>query len=570
MRHVCLVFGLAMLAGVASLSHAQAVGSCEAGQAQGALETTRIKASVFTNGGLFFGGTVTAGDGYQIPKGLASPFGEGASPVFAASFWVGGKVDGELRVASARYGLYNFWPGPLDDAASPPTDCSAYDRIYEVSRQDVARYLATGLVSDNLRDWPVEAGAPVLDGDGDPTNYNLAGGDQPEILGDVAVWWVMNDAGNEHGFRGTLPLGIEVRVLAYAFDPLTPSALGETTFYRYQIANRSAKPIDSLFVSMWTDIDLGGASDDFTGTDTLRNLIYVYNSDNEDDLYGEAPPAWGIQVLDGFVGLANGRDDDFDGTIDEADEEMRLSTAPVAPKNSCTGLGSGDPGTPEGYFNVQKGLFDAGLPIEAYRWGCGPPGTASTVFAYTGDPAQNEYWTEINADGQGTSNENGDRRMVLSTGPGHLAPGESVELVYAMPYARGADHLKSVTALRALAGVLSGAYDQGAFASRPVDAAEYVGNEPLLSKRQLELARVNPNPSASGAAWAVLYLPEEATASAKVYDLLGRELATVVDGVLSKGETVLQVPDGLATGTYLLRVEVAASATETLPFTIVR
>ncbi len=62
-----------------------------------------------------------------------------------------------------------------------PADCSPFDRIYTVSRDDVAAYYRTGVATDDLRDWPAALGAPVLDGDGDPANYDLAAGDQPAI-----------------------------------------------------------------------------------------------------------------------------------------------------------------------------------------------------------------------------------------------------------------------------------------------------------------------------------------------------------------------------------------------------
>ena len=55
---------------------------------------------------------------------------------------MGGRVDGELRVAGATYSDFEFWPGPLDPATGRPVnpaDCSAYDRIWKVSRGDVLR-----------------------------------------------------------------------------------------------------------------------------------------------------------------------------------------------------------------------------------------------------------------------------------------------------------------------------------------------------------------------------------------------------------------------------------------------
>ncbi|GAB5536107.1 MAG: hypothetical protein Rubg2KO_23560 [Rubricoccaceae bacterium] len=566
MRSLVLIVGLVLLA-----SSSRAQETCATGEAQVFLETTQLQVSLFNTGGLFFGGSTTSGDGYLIPKR------DGYSPVFAAGLWVGGRVDGDLRVTGARYGGYRFRPGPLDASGQAPADCAAYDRIYTVSRQDVARYLATGLMSDDLRDWPHQLGAPVADGDGDPANYNLAGGDQPEILGDVNAFWVMNDVGRlrdttQTGFSWTDPLGIEVRVLAFAFDPVFSNALSTPTFYRYQIINRSANPINDLYVSMFADVDLGDAGDDYTGTDTLKNLVYVYNDSNEDSAYGEAPPAWGIQVLDGFVGLANGRDDDFDGTVDEAGEEMLLSTAPVYPKS--WGAGFNDPGPPEEYYNMQKGLFSGGSPVRAFGSGASyrfeDPRGAITVFAFPADPVQGEFWSEVNVDGQGTGSPSGDRRMLASTGPGRLLPGESVELVYGMPYARGSDHLQSVTAMRAQAGALSVLYDNGGFDFRSVEAGEYRGGDPEPPERQLELSRVRPNPSAPGHAQAVLVLPHDTRVRIAVYDALGRQLEVLVDSELAEGETVLSLPDELAPGTYVLRVEVAPGAVETLPFTVVR
>ena len=565
-RTPCWIAGLLALTSAPAL-HAQPVGSCEVGTAQAFLETRTLRASLFNTGGLFYGGTTTASDGYLIPKR------DSVSATFAASFWVGGRVGGDLRVAAARYGAYNFWPGPLADAEAPPADCAEHDRIFLVSRQDVARYLATGRATDDLRDWPVDAGAPVLDGDGVADNYNLAGGDQPAVPGDVAAFWVMNDAGNAHEQTGTAPLGIEVRTLAFAFDLAGPSALQNVTFYRYEVVNRNDQPIDSLFLSLWTDVDLGDASDDYVGTDTLRNLIYAYNASDFDELYGAAPPAWGVQVLDGFVGLANGRDDDGDGTTDEPDEELRLTSAPFAPKNF--GPNGGDPRTASDYFNMQKGLFSDGSAMEAR--GFGFPGSyvgtdpvgPRTRFAFPADPVAGEFWTEVNADGAGNGNLNGDRRMVLSTGPGRLAPGASVDVLYAMPYARASSHLQSVAALRAFASVLATLQAQGTLAFRPVEAREYDGDDRPIATPPLSLSRVRPNPS-TGVASVLLTLPAEAGVEAAVYDVLGRRLALVVDARLPAGETPLALPRGLAAGTYVLRVRVAPGGEETLTFTVAR
>src|SRR5690606_37086431 len=142
---------------------------CALGTAEGVLDANEVSAKVFNTGSLFFGSTSEAH--YYVPAA------DSVSAIFAAGLWIGGKVDGELRAAGSTYYNFEFWPGPHSDGARPvdPSDCSAYDRIWIVSREDVARYLTTGEATDDLREWPAHLGAPVLDGDGDPTNYDLEG-----------------------------------------------------------------------------------------------------------------------------------------------------------------------------------------------------------------------------------------------------------------------------------------------------------------------------------------------------------------------------------------------------------
>ena len=539
---------------------AQAVGSCELGEAVGTLETVFLQSRVFNTGALFFGGEYTSGDGYLVPRV------EGHSPVFAAGFWLGGTVGGELRVAAARYGNYTFWPGPLEDAETPPADCSEHDRIYEVTRQDVARYLSTGELTDDLRDWPHLLGAPVVDGDGVADNYDLAAGDRPEILGDANVWWVMNDAGNAHPARdSTPPMGVEVRVLGFLFDDARDRDLSRTSFYRYEIVNRGDRPIDSLYASIFTDPDLGDAGDDYIGSDTLRNLAFVYNDGPEDAVYG-VPPAWGIQVLEGPVGLANGRDDDRDGAVDEAGERLRLTGA-------STFIGAGpqgtaDPGAASEYYNFMRGTWGDGTPITASGQGYQTDGPVTTFF-YLGDPVTESFWSELNTDGFGADSPPGDRRLVGSTGPFELAPGASATLHYAMPFAQGRGYLRSVARLRDVADTLAARHRAGAFAYRPVLASEWEGAVPLDPVVPIALSRVRPNP-ARGAARALLTLPSETRVRATLHDALGRQLAVVADAVLPRGESELLIPDGLAAGTYLLRVRVAADGEKTLTLTVAR
>ena len=111
---------------------------------------------------------------------------------------IAGEVGEELRTAATLYGPAEFWPGPLDDQGAPPPQCALYDRIYNITRWDIERYNETGIGTPDFLEWPFQLGAPVLDGDGDPDNYNVVDGDRPALVGDEMAWWIMNDVGNVH------------------------------------------------------------------------------------------------------------------------------------------------------------------------------------------------------------------------------------------------------------------------------------------------------------------------------------------------------------------------------------
>ncbi len=522
---------------------AQTPGSCELGVAEGDLDVNQVFARVFNTGALFFGNDTTAGNGYLVPKT------SGKSPIFAAAFWVGGKVNGELRVAAARYTRYEMWPGPLNAGATlpSPTDCSAYDRIFVVSRDDVAHYLRTGEATDDLLDWPVDWGAPVLDGDGIEGNYNLEDGDQPAIMGDQMAWWVMNDVGNVHADTGSDPLGIEVQVSAFA-AARGARAIEQATYYRYLIVNRNSLPIDSAYVSLFVDADLGDAVDDWIGSDTTLSMGYVYNGDNDDSVYG-APPAQGYHVVQGPVGLPNGRDDDRDGAVDEEDERLGMTAATYF----CNGCISPvhPPWAKEDYFNAMQGLWRYGTPLTASGFGYQTNGP-ETTFVFAGDPVTNQCWSMAN-DCEGDQVAPNDQRLVVHTGPFRLEPGESTEVVFAMPFAQGGNHLDSVAKLRVAAEVLQNAWDTGFLAPTPVEA------EPLPPElpRTIELSRPFPNPFSDQTT--IRYeLPEAMVARVSVFDALGREIAVLADGEQQAGsyEVVFDGTD-LAPGTYLVRFEAA-------------
>ncbi len=423
------------------------------GRASGDLDAGLVQARVFTNGNLFFQNDELGSDTptYDVPK-----TGD-VEAVYLSSLWIAGTVGGELRASAATYAQLGstreLAPGPLDASGEPAGSCAAFDRVWNVARADVAAYEAESRVTRDLLEWPADLGAPVIDGDGDPDNYSLEGGDRPEILGDQTLFWVMNDVAAPHESTGSEPIGLEVRVAAFAKVGATP-AERNATFYRVTLVYRGDEPFEDAYLGLFNDFDVGYLFDDYLGSDPDRGLAFAYNGDDFDDAsgggnYGDNPPAVGL---------------DF------------LSTPGGAPFAAATYFTSGatdatsGPDSAEEYYDYLRGRWADGEPF--VFGGTGRMGTLGATddpypFVYPDDPPS--YWSEACIDGTepgttagcSTATEPDDRRSVASAGPFTLQPGESTTFTLGMLWARGSSNLDSVDELKAASDLVQAAFDAG-------------------------------------------------------------------------------------------------------------
>ena len=442
---ILLLAALVCWLGTPSAS-AQNVGSCEPAIGEAYLDINNVRARIMNNGNLFWRGNPNV---YEVPKG------GGVSTNFASGIWMGGQVNGQLRLAGSTYGPYEFWAGPLDDAGVPPSDCSVYDRVFKISKEDVIAYEGSGLATPDLLDWPTGLGAPTLDANGDPIDLtdqplagrsdrkiNLAAGERPAILGDQMLWWIMNDRGNQHTRTQTPAMGVEVHGSAFAFN--TAGAIGSTTFYKYRILYKGNVPLENTYMGIFDDPDLGAAFDDYVGSDTTLGLGYVYNADNDDDgNYGEAPPAMGYDFFQGPLVNDNGRDDDGDGSIDEEDERLKMTSFTFY--NNDGGV-TGDPGNGADMYNYMSGRWKDGQRITL--GGNGRDfSNIPTSFMFPGEPG--EFWSELNSDGNNRAIEPADRRFVMATGPFTIKPNDEQTLVFGIVTSFGEDNIDSVRKMKA-------------------------------------------------------------------------------------------------------------------------
>ncbi|MEM1096416.1 MAG: T9SS type A sorting domain-containing protein [Bacteroidota bacterium] len=563
---------------VAAPARAQQVGTCQSGEADADLDVNNVRARLYNNGGFFWRGS---GNVYTVPK-------EGeVSAIFAAGLWFGAEAtDGTLRFSGVRYGPWEFWPGPLDENGSPPDDCADYDRLYSVYDADIRAYEYDGTLTDDLRDWPHHLGAPVVDGDGIAGNYDLAAGDRPHVYGEQSVWWVMNDMGNQKGARG---LGLEVQVQAFSascipgFHPSIPDvrtinkALAHATYYEITTVYHGREVLGNMHFGWFMDADLGYAGDDFMGTDTTLGMGFVYNGDDVDASpegygYGTSPPAVGALMAQGHL---NAQPITFDYG---ADYGNRRFPGPEPPTIRAPG-----------HFLMMQGRWADGMPHTLGGDGYG--GDTPTPFMFPGDPVTQQFWSEENPNGQrgtlqpgdvgywpgslgnvqSSRNEPGDRRVLMSSGPHTLMPGDTMRLVVALPWAQGGDRLRSVTMLRETArhlrNVLTGVmrYDIRAC---PIPVSAQPAHPAALNHYTLRQNYPEPFSQQTTIRYEVI---DTVPVTLTVYDLLGRRVRTLVDGMQSAGvyDVVFEAGD-LPTGLYFYRLEAAGYVSITRRMTLQR
>lgn len=382
-----------------------------------------------TNSGVFaYDKTKSRG----IYDGLYFPKGTDKTVIYDAGLWVGGKVNNDLRIAVGCYGqewqpgtmksipgaFTGNWSDYYNDPKNPRYRVYKirWDSHLELTRDDFATdeaYEAYQKARQDYLSWPVEDGAPV----------DAAG--KPQLLGDMTLWTVFNDADpaihiDDAGL--TDPLGLEVQMTTFAFK--RTGALGNIVFIKYLLSNKGPNTIDSTFVSLWADPDLGGAGDDLVGCDTELSLGYCYNATNNDNKYGSSPPAVGFDFFKGPI-------------VRVVDEETGDTLEVELPMTSFNKYINGtDPRNKNDTWAYMKGL-DAVV-------GGGAPYTDPitgqvTTYAVSGDPVTGTGWLDGNA---------GDRRYMLTSGPFTMVPGDVQEVVTAVVVGRGNDRLTSITALK--------------------------------------------------------------------------------------------------------------------------
>lgn len=411
-----------------------------------------------------------------------------------------------FRMGGQFRGSISFQPGPIAGfgATAVPVDPATPDvRIYRIRRGytqltedelrlEAAQVFQTGIsqvtnsqmqqvyaqYATDWAEWPVHYGAPFIDRNGNgvydpPPPFSdtftmdsliAQGRDEPGVAGidpnspaDQVIWTVNNNLSPNSDLFQTLSDGCEAQHTLWGYKRTGP--LGQIVFRRVKIINKGGVDIgggqkgalylDSMYIALEADPDLGDFTEDIVGVDTTQSLVFIYNAfakDRQFSAFGIPPPAIGFDFLQGPRVPSPGDSAVFN--LKRVYDAKNLPLTSFAYFSSGSAIADPPTGVYEGALRWKK-MFRGFVPDPSTapdRLYPFPPGVTPDKFPLSGDPVAGTGFL----DGQGTqySLAPGDRRIVLSSGPFQLAPGDTQELVVAYVGGLGADRISSVAVMK--------------------------------------------------------------------------------------------------------------------------
>jgi hypothetical protein len=160
---------------------------------------------------------------------------------------------------------------------------------------------------------------------------------------------------------------------------------------------------------------------------------------------------------------------------------------------------------------------------------------------FSGDPVTNYGWI---------CNYSTDQRTLISTGPFKLEYDKPVDIIVAYVMGRGSDQFNSIDVAREYAGVIQSSYEQ----NFPEMYSYKEINDTFLIIGSYELFQNHPNPF--NPYTIIKYTVEsKSRVTVRVFDILGREVATPVDEEKEAGNYQIRFDAGiLSSGVYFYQL----------------
>ena len=173
--------------------------------------------------------------------------------------------------------------------------------------------------------------------------------------------------------------------------------------------------------------------------------------------------------------------------------------------------------------NGARGLTSNGYPI------INPITNQPTTFPYSGDPVTGQGWVYTHWVGSGAG-------FVYFSGPFTIAPNDTQWVMMAVIPGWGSSNLNSITQMRKKAELLrSLPYDSLAFGTMSYPITDVEDEGQITTPKEFSLSQNYPNPFNPNTTIRFTISDLRFT-TLKIYDVLGNEIATLVNEELPAGE----------------------------------
>lgn len=499
------------------------------------LDVNNIKVWTGANGsGSFNANNETAG--FYFPQGVDDQW----TLSYSDGLLWSGKA-GNIDRAGGNHLVNGLIPGRILENGKPESLISPENKIWKLKKN--WEMLPNGPQRDeyeyNYDNWPADRGAPWTDKNNN--NRYEKGIDTPALLGDEILFYTANDLDSgrvSRYFNKSLPMGLEVQVTSFAYSSV-PELLN-AVFRRYRIINKSAYNLTDMYFAYFGDPDIGEWMTDYVGCDSSLQMGYGYNSSAAEVSHTGIPPAIGYMLLSGpavpepeskavvdFKWKKNFKNlpmTSFTPMVKDYYQPL----IPMMPRQSADDI-----------YRIVRGQNYNGENMTD------PNTKRVTLFPLSGDPEQGTGWYEGKGWPGGPMPYH--RWLSVNTGPFTFASKDTQEVVVAMIATRGTNYLNSVTKLKSKAQLVRNFYFKNIITSISGDA--YTAPDAF----RLDQNYPNPFNPVTNISYTI---PKESHVGLTVYDMLGREVTTLVNKLQTAGEHVVQFNGtALPSGVYIYTLQ---------------
>lgn len=437
---------LLLLAATGARLMAQTWPNCDLPPSSYLLNGNNVTALIQNNGMLFNSTDTDAGFRVYLPSADAE-----THTLRRASIWIGGlDPGGNMFLATGGdhgdSSVMRFKPGKINVATQMPYpgSCENFNNIWRVERDAIQRhifdFLDNGVIDHpepSLMAWPGRGNphfeayngfpfpsdtppammAPFWDADGDRM-YNPLRGDYPSA-GHFHLNYIIFDAITWCAYQA---YPYEIAQTAYVIRCSNDAPLNNSVIFDFAILNQSYEVMDSAYLGIHTEFEIGCYGDDYVGTALERNAYFAYNAMPP---LGEAKCHCDAPALCAHLPVQSVKfiDVNMDHTIAYGTTaEGAYFPHPMSPGFNMYEL-----------YHLLNGHWRSGYPVRASGNGFLSM-AAPTDHIYTGRPGVAGQWSMLEE-----ALQSGNMQMLGSTKIGTFIPGEvfRFSVAYTSHYSTG-------------------------------------------------------------------------------------------------------------------------------------